>query len=191
MDGQTQAFIELLVAAKNSKLPPSTHWEVLFLRYENACHVFNLIQPIPAITSPPLQSVDKLLLMRLQCNPWTHFFHGVGSPCFTHAHHISIDLFHKSHAAPAPYPTMHHSEQKCAHFCSEWCIVEYGAGALWDFWNWPMILLVYGWVHTNILDPFGARLWVSSHKHPWSFWSMGEFTQTSHISNEHIIWGLT
>ena len=31
---------------------------------------------------------------------------------------------------------MHHSEQKCAHFCSEWCIVGYGTGALWDFWDW-------------------------------------------------------
>ena len=28
------------------------------------------------------------------------------------------------------YPTMHHSEQKCAHFCSERCIVRYGTGAL-------------------------------------------------------------
>ena len=39
----------------------------------------------------------------------------------------------KSHNAPAPYPTMHHSEQKCAIFCSEWCIVWYETGALWDF----------------------------------------------------------
>ena len=29
---------------------------------------------------------------------------------------------------------MHHSEQKCAHFCSEWCIVGYGTGALWNLW---------------------------------------------------------
>ena len=25
---------------------------------------------------------------------------------------------------------MHHSEQKCAHFCSEWCIVGYETGAI-------------------------------------------------------------
>ena len=37
----------------------------------------------------------------------------------------------KSHNTPVPYPTMDHSEQKYAHFCSEWCIVGYGAGALW------------------------------------------------------------
>ena len=29
---------------------------------------------------------------------------------------------------------MHHSEQKCAHFCSEWCFVGYGADASWDMW---------------------------------------------------------
>ena len=32
------------------------------------------------------------------------------------------------------YPTMLHSEQKCAHFCSEWSIVGYGRGAFWDLW---------------------------------------------------------
>ena len=45
-----------------------------------------------------------------------------------------IDQFYKSHNASVPYPTMHHSEQKCAHFCSEWCIVGYGTDALWDLW---------------------------------------------------------
>ena len=32
---------------------------------------------------------------------------------------------------PVPYPTMLHSEQKCAHFCSEWSIMGYGP-AFWD-----------------------------------------------------------
>ena len=46
-----------------------------------------------------------------------------------------IDPMHKSHNAPMPYPTMLHSEQKCAHFCSEWSIVGYGTGARWwDIW---------------------------------------------------------
>ena len=49
-----------------------------------------------------------------------------------------IDQIHKSHNAPVPYPTMHHSEQKCAHFCSEWCIVGYGTGALWDLKDWSI-----------------------------------------------------
>ena len=40
-----------------------------------------------------------------------------------------IDLIHKSQNATVPYPSMLHSEQKCAHFCSEWGIVGYGKGA--------------------------------------------------------------
>ena len=39
---------------------------------------------------------------------------------------LTIHLIHKSHNASVPYPIMHHSEQKGAHFCSEWGIVEYG-----------------------------------------------------------------
>ena len=32
---------------------------------------------------------------------------------------------HKSYNAPILYPTMHHSEHKCACICFEWCIVGY------------------------------------------------------------------
>ena len=46
----------------------------------------------------------------------------------------NIDQFHKSQNASIPYPTMLHSEQKCAHFCTEWSIVGYGTGAFWDLW---------------------------------------------------------
>ena len=42
----------------------------------------------------------------------------------------------KSHNAPVSHPTMHHSEQKCAHLCFEWCIVGCGTGALRDLWIW-------------------------------------------------------
>ena len=45
-----------------------------------------------------------------------------------------INQSHKSLNAPVPYPTVHHAELKCAHFCSEWCIVGYETGALWDLW---------------------------------------------------------
>ena len=40
-----------------------------------------------------------------------------------------IDLTHKSQHVPVPYPTTLHSEQKCAHFCSERSIVRYGTCA--------------------------------------------------------------
>ena len=46
----------------------------------------------------------------------------------------AIDQAHKSQNAPVPHPTMRHSEQKCAHFCSECCIVGYGTSAFWDLW---------------------------------------------------------
>ena len=34
---------------------------------------------------------------------------------------------------------MPHSEQKCAHFCSEWSIVEYGTGAFCVFLNYSIV----------------------------------------------------
>ena len=46
-----------------------------------------------------------------------------------------IDLIHKSQNAPVPCPTMIHSDEKCAHFCSEWSIVGYGKGVFWDFFT--------------------------------------------------------
>ena len=49
-----------------------------------------------------------------------------------------IDLIRISQNAPLPYPIMLHSEQKCSHFCSEWSIVGYGTGVLWDLWNWSI-----------------------------------------------------
>ena len=45
----------------------------------------------------------------------------------TRSTHPKMDLSH-----PVTYFTIHHSEQKSAHFCSEWCIVVYETGALWD-----------------------------------------------------------
>ena len=47
-----------------------------------------------------------------------------------------IDLIRKSQNAPVSYPTKLHSEQKCAHFCSEWSIVGYGTWAFVDLWYW-------------------------------------------------------
>ena len=41
--------------------------------------------------------------------------------------------------APFPYPTMLHSEQKCAHLCSEWSIVGYGTGTFWDLRNYAVL----------------------------------------------------
>ena len=57
-----------------------------------------------------------------------------------HLFHISeCSIQNRNVHAPVPYPRMLHSEQKCAHFCSEWRILGYGTGAFWDLWNWFII----------------------------------------------------
>ena len=45
-----------------------------------------------------------------------------------------IGLSHKSHNAPVPYSTMHHSEHECVYVRSQWGIVGYGTGTLRDLW---------------------------------------------------------
>ena len=40
---------------------------------------------------------------------------------------------------------MHQPEQKCAHFCSEWCIMGYGTSASWVLWVWSIM-----WISLNI-----------------------------------------
>ena len=59
----------------------------------------------------------------------------------SHEYYFGVCRSHKSHKTLVPYPTIHHSEQKLAHFCSEWWIVGYGTGALWDLW----IRLINNW----------------------------------------------
>ena len=49
----------------------------------------------------------------------TILLHGHRSSLTCNTFMISIDQIHKSQNASVPYPTMLHSEQKCAHFCSE------------------------------------------------------------------------
>ena len=85
---------------------------------------------------------------------------------------FSIDHSNKSHNALVSYPTMHHSEQKCAHFCSEWCIVGYGTGAFWDWSIWvvhhphtvvkssDMIIIIgYSMWHISDKDKTWIKLW--------------------------------
>ena len=59
---------------------------------------------------------------------------------------------HKSHNAHVPYPTMHNSERNYAHFCSEWCIMVYGAVPLWNLWDW----IISWWRHR--METFSALL---------------------------------
>ena len=76
-----------------------------------------------------------------------------GNTCMQHVH--GIDQFHKSQNAPVPYPTMLHSEQKCAYFCSDWSIVRYGTGAFWDLWIRLIVHTVHGFVRfSQLLGPW-------------------------------------
>ena len=69
----------------------------------------------------------------------------INLPCVGHWRGMSsasqeqLKYFDNSPYSQIPYPIMHHSEQKGAHFCSEWDIVEYGTGALWHLWDWCIV----------------------------------------------------
>ena len=128
---------------------PNTHWNqnVVILTKFSSLAALKVVKMIifSAANDKNYQNGDifvPVLLIQLQQktpNKTVCIFHGVY--CMS----LWIDLIHKSHSAPVPYPTMLHSEQKCAHFCSEWSIVEYGTGAFWDFvklvyWDMRMCL---------------------------------------------------
>ena len=74
---------------------------------------------------------------------------------------LLIDRYHKSPNTPVPCPTIYHSGQKCAHFCSKWCIVGYRTGAVWDLRIWSVThnqlasfiqLILWGLVMTHGSD---------------------------------------
>ena len=78
-------------------------------------------------------------------------------------YHTKIDLIHKPHNTPVPYPTMLYSEQKCAHFCFKWSIVGYGTGAFWHLWNWStdMTWLQYAkYIGVSVQGYFKTQIWM-------------------------------
>ena len=96
-------------------------------------------------------------------------------PWWDDVHPMAIDQFHKSHNAPVPDPIMLHSEQKCAHFCSEWSILGYRTGACWDLWIWSInlwILCTDSWKSWALLNRVGT--WVGSLREYQNvrFWSL-------------------
>ena len=64
---------------------------------------------------------------------------------------VMVMLIHKSQHALVPYPTILHSEQKCAHSCSEWSIVGYGTGAFWNLWNWSILISYFCYEYGCVL----------------------------------------
>ena len=93
-----------------------------------------------------------------------------------HKRVMPVNWPNSPHNLPVPYPTMHHSEQKCAHFCSEWCIVGYGTGALWDLWDWS----IGGHVSYPIDSPIASRLGPCSSLWPCDMWSSVSCRHLSH-----------
>ena len=98
--------------------------------------------------------------MPLMCRPCIY------TPTWCHV----IDQSHKSQNAPVPYTTMHHSEQKCPHFCFEWCIVGYGTSALWNLWMMP---IVGGWpqFYSNHSFEISWGLWWTK----WPIFCRGQY----------------
>ena len=90
---------------------------------------------------------SHLLIVLIQWH--IHAFHSAKSFAIT-PHSVvnstSIEPIHKCHNALAPCPTMHHSEQKCTHFCSEWCIMGYETGELRNLWSWFTVLWGWSWL---------------------------------------------
>ena len=72
----------------------------------------------------------------LLCPLWRH---GNGSTRLLICGLCLIDLLHKSHNAPVPYPTMpHFVTEMCTHVhisVTKWCIMGYLSNALWDLWD--------------------------------------------------------
>ena len=98
-----------------------------------------------------------------------------------------IDQFHKSHDAPVPDPTMHYSEQRCAHFCSECCIVAYETGALWALWDWcigPVAWVMRGSNSNLILYLQSNFVSLESTPDQTSTLLHGKYTSCYHLSSQ-------
>ena len=94
----------------------------------------------------------------------------------------------ESQNAPVPYPRMLHSEQKCAHFCSEWSILGYGTGAFWDLWNWSIVIECNPW---RVLSLFGMYVCknlfvsfiISEHWDVTGIWKSSSSKARGHLSH--------
>ena len=108
--------------------------------YENfKLKIFMYAQSFSLKFSPPIWSLALYIFARLFWRAReTLVKHN------THTHHGQI---HKSQYAPIPYLRILHSEQKCAHFCSEW-----SNKAFWDMEQ----------VHSGICEIGLSRNWVGS-----------------------------
>ena len=115
------------------------------------------------------------------CNLWSRVIISCSASYWLHHCHIhsvtwtpwhlkhqknNPDQYPKSHNEPVPYPTIHHSEQRCAHFCSEWCIVGYVTGVLWDLRDCSTRLWIQWIARPNSKDDINAANYWSFVRNP-------------------------
>ena len=98
----------------------------------------------------------------------------------------------ESQNAPVPYPRMLHSEQKCAHFCSEWSIQGYGTGAFWDLWNWSIVIECNPWWVLSLFGMYVCKnLFVSfiipEHWDVTGIWKSSSSKARGHLSHTTTI----
>ena len=111
-----------------------------------------------------------------------------------------IDQFHKSLNAPVPYPTRHHSEQKCTHLvhCGIWdrCIMWIRLIEICPWGSyWPRVSTGSGdeWVPTS-RDCFFANMdyplipaWINNHIH-YEVWAENIYPFSNFNSTGIEIW---
>ena len=81
-----------------------------------------------------------LIEISLKFIPTSHYLNQCWPDSLTHIGGTRgkwVNLIHKSHNTPVPYPTMHHSEQKCVFL---FWMVHYG---IWNRWTMGFVKLVY------------------------------------------------
>ena len=113
-------------------------WEQICSDCQNYCtSLYNEIENYTfkiTVTSPSSQWVNSLSYSDAiwQYAPWSWLVRVITWTNFDLGS-WAIDPSHKSHNASDKYPIMHHFVTEMCTFVTKWCIVGYGAGALWDY----------------------------------------------------------
>ena len=106
-----------------------------------------------------------------------------------------INQYHKSHNTHVPYPMMHHSERKWAHFCSEWCIVGSVTGEVWDVWIRSIVHHRVRYIYSNRIVLFQVDCFninTRCYQYRDSHYNNKMVSQQSYFYNRNLhTWSLT
>ena len=122
---------------------PSRHWHTQYAPRPSK-HWHTQYAPRPSrhwhtVCSTVLLRFVLLILHALpdSCGSSIHIFQNYSADTRRRPHYIYwSSVGETTHNTPVPYSAMHYSEQKCTHFCCEWCIV--GTDALLDLRDWSI-----------------------------------------------------